>query len=92
MAYYTLRPSPGSGQGHWDLVRSQELVGRTMLSLLFNWALAAVVDRYVQRQRLSELRALSDRSFKDLGLHRSEALSVVCGDRSSAEERRHVAA
>ena len=92
MAYDTLHPDPGASQGQWDLVRSQKLVGRTMFSLLFSWALAAIVDRYVQRQRLSELRSLSDRSFKDLGLHRSEALSVVCGDRSSLEERRHVAA
>ena len=92
MAYYSLHPDPGARRGPWDLVRSRELFGWTLFSLLFDWALAAIVERYLQRQRLSELRSLSNRSFKDLGLHRSEAVSVVYGDGIGPKERRHVAA
>ena len=90
MTYYTLHSRPGARDGRWDMIHSCERCRWAAFSHLCRWVIAAVVDRYVERRRLNELRSLSDRSLKDLGLHRSEAMSVVRNNGDYAKERRHV--
>lgn len=61
----------------------------SVISYLSDWAGRSVVDRYNERRRVFELRSLSDRTLKDIGIHRSEVLSVVYGKRFNPEDRRY---
>ena len=47
------------------------------------------VKRHRQRAAVAELRSLNNRALKDIGIHRSGILSVVHGDETNREARRH---
>ena len=49
----------------------------------------AIVKHYRVSRDIDELKALSDGMLRDIGIHRSEIMSVVHGKTSGREERRH---
>ncbi len=89
MAYYQPLPQPTAALKLWDRCCELGAVLWRVISCLSEWVGKSIVDRYVERKRVCELRSLSDRTLKDLGIHRSEVLSVVHGKRFSPEDRRY---
>lgn len=89
MAYYQPLPRPAAALKLWDRCRELGAVLRSVIFYLSDWVGRSIVDRYVERKRVWELRSLSDRTLKDLGIHRSEVLSVVHGKRFNPEDRRY---
>lgn len=58
----------------------------SVVAAFLNGYLANLRQRREQRRAIHDLRGLSDRTLKDIGLHRSEVSSVVTT--SSQRERR----
>ena len=85
MACYQPLSQPNAAYKQWDL----RTVLWTVISFLSDWVGKSIVDRYVEHRRVSQLRSLSDRTLKDIGMHRSEVLSVVYGDRRNPGDRRY---
>ena len=44
-------------------------------------------NRRLARRAMGELRALNNHTLKDIGMHRSEVISVVCADPTGRRRR-----